>query len=74
MGTPPLLPINQSQVWPCQKSLGLNSGEWAALLAEVALQELLGEGKGHTPWFLFLTACAPLNSIIQFPLKFSKFT
>ena len=62
--------VNQEQVWPCQKVLGPRHGGWFALLADVALKEVLEAGMYFL--VLFLTVHV-LNSIIYFdsaaPLK-----
>lgn len=61
--------VNQEQVWPCQKVLGPRHG-MSALLADVALKELLEAG---TCFLVLCLTVRVLNSIIDFdsaaPLK-----
>lgn len=67
---PVLFFVNQEQVWPCQKVSGPLHRGWSALLADVALEEVLETGTYFL--VLFLTVHV-LNSIIYFdsaaPLK-----
>lgn len=55
---PVLFFVNQEQVWPCQKVSGPLHRGWSALLADVALEEVLETG--HTSWS-FSSLCMSLT-------------